>query len=180
VKDLSRGEAAKLALVIALSHRPKLLILDEPTTGLDPLVREEFLRAIVHLLPQEGRTVFFSTHILSDAEALCDRVGVLRAGRLIRAGALAELLSLDVQHVEVFVSGLGEGAPALAPARRRERVGERVRLEVDERDLGRTVAAVEAAGGRILSVQPVRQTLEDYFFREMGSPAGGGSAWGEG
>jgi hypothetical protein len=92
-------------------------------------------------------------------------------------GALGELLRLDVQHMEVFVSGLPEGALEGA---RRERVGERLRLEVDERDLGRTVAAVEAAGGRILSVQPVRETLEDYFFRETGAALGGASAWGEG
>jgi ABC-2 type transport system ATP-binding protein len=147
-------------------------------SGLDPIGRR-LVRDIILGLRRAGRTVFFSTHILSDAEALCDRVGVLRAGRLVRAGALSELLRLDVEHMELFVSGVDENAPGLA-ATRRERVGERLRLQVDERDLGRTVTAVEAAGGRVLSVQPVRQTLEDYFFREMGTPAGGASAWGEG
>jgi hypothetical protein len=63
---------------------------------------------------------------------------------------------------------------------RRERVGDRLRLEVEERELGRAVVAVEEAGGRVLSVQPVRQTLEDYFFREMGAATGGGASWGEG
>jgi ABC-2 type transport system ATP-binding protein len=179
LRRYSKGMVQRAGLAQALVNDPDLVILDEPMSGLDPIGRR-LVRDIILGLRRAGRTVFFSTHILSDAEALCDRVGVLRAGRLVRVGALSELLSIDVQHMEVFVSGLGDDAPALAPARRRERVGERLRLEVDERDLGRTVAAVEAAGGRILSVQPVRQTLEDYFFREMGAPARGASAWGEG
>jgi ABC-2 type transport system ATP-binding protein len=178
LRRFSKGMVQRAGLAQALVNDPELVILDEPMSGLDPIGRR-LVREIVLGLRRAGRTVFFSTHILSDAEALCDRVGVLRAGRLVRAGALSELLRLDVEHMEVFVSGLDESAAALAAARR-ERVGERLRLEVDERDLGRTVAAVEAAGGRILSVQPVRQTLEDYFFREMGRATGGASAWGEG
>ena len=178
LRRFSKGMVQRAGLAQALVNDPELVILDEPMSGLDPIGRR-LVRDIILGLRRAGRTVFFSTHILSDAEALCDRVGVLRAGRLVRVGALAELLRLDVQHVEVFASGLPESAPGLESARR-ERVGERLRLEVDEPDLGRTVAAVEAAGGRILSVQPVRQTLEDYFFREMGAAAGGASAWGEG
>jgi ABC-2 type transport system ATP-binding protein len=174
LRRFSKGMVQRAGLAQALVNDPELVILDEPMSGLDPIGRR-LVREIVLGLRRAGRTVFFSTHILSDAEALCDRVGVLRAGRLVRAGALSELLRLDVEHMEVFVSGLDESAAA-----RRERVGERLRLQVDERDLGRTVTAVEAAGGRILSVQPVRQTLEDYFFREMGRPAGGAAAWGEG
>ena len=80
VKDLSRGELAKLALCIALGHKPELLILDEPTSGLDPLVRREFLTAIVGLLKDANRTVFFSTHILSDVERVADRVIVMDGG----------------------------------------------------------------------------------------------------
>ena len=178
LRRYSKGMVQRAGLAQALVNDPELVILDEPMSGLDPIGRR-LVRDIILGLRRAGRTVFFSTHILSDAEALCDRVGVLRAGRLVRVGALGELLRLDVQHVEIFASGLPEGAPGLEWARR-ERVGERLRLEVDERDLGRTVAAVEAAGGRILAVQPVRQTLEDYFFREMGAAAGGASAWGEG
>jgi ABC-2 type transport system ATP-binding protein len=178
LRRFSKGMVQRVGLAQALVNDPELVILDEPMSGLDPIGRR-LVRDIILGLRRAGRTVFFSTHILSDAEALCDRVGVLRAGRLVRAGALSELLRLDVEHMEVFVSGLDENAPGLA-ATRRERVGERLRLQVDERDLGRTISAVEAAGGRVLSVQPVRQTLEDYFFLEMGTPAGGASAWGEG
>jgi ABC-2 type transport system ATP-binding protein len=177
LRRFSKGMVQRAGLAQALVNDPELVILDEPMSGLDPIGRR--VRDIILGLRKAGRTVFFSTHILSDAEALCDRVGVLRAGRLVRVGALGELLRLDVQHVEVFAAGLPEGAPGLEAARV-ERVGDRLRLEVDERDVGRTVAAVEAAGGRILSVQPVRQTLEDYFFREMGKAPAGASAWGEG
>jgi ABC-2 type transport system ATP-binding protein len=127
-----------------------------------------------------GKTVLFSTHILSDAETLCDRVAVLRAGRLVKVGPLGELLRLDVTHLEVLVAGMAPGAPGLAGVAHADVVGDRLRLAIEEKDLGRIVAAVEAAGGRVLSVLPVRQSLEDYFVREMGESRSGGGAWGEG
>jgi ABC-2 type transport system ATP-binding protein len=178
LRRFSKGMVQRAGLAQALVNDPELVILDEPMSGLDPIGRR-LVRDLILGLRRAGKTVFFSTHILSDAETLCDRVGVLRAGRLVKVGTLGELLRLDVQHMEVLVSGLAPDAPG-PWAGRFEAVGERLRLEVDERDLGRAVAAVEAAGGRVLSVQPVRQTLEDYFFREMGAAAEGASAWGEG
>jgi ABC-2 type transport system ATP-binding protein len=178
LRRFSKGMVQRVGLAQALVNDPELVILDEPMSGLDPIGRR-LVRDLILGLRRAGKTVFFSTHILSDAETLCDRVGVLRAGRLVKAGTLGDLLRLDVQHMEVLVSGLPPDVPG-PWASRLEAVGERLRLEVDERDLGRAVAAVEAAGGRVLSVQPVRQTLEDYFFREMGAAAGGASAWGEG
>jgi ABC-2 type transport system ATP-binding protein len=179
LRRFSKGMVQRAGLAQALVNDPDLVILDEPMSGLDPIGRR-LVRDLILGLRKAGKTVFFSTHILSDAEALCDRVGVLRGGRLVKVGALGELLRLDVAHMEVFVSGIEPGTPGLEGTRH-ERVGDRLRLEVDERHLGRAVAAVEAAGGRVLSVQPVRQTLEDYFLREMGSPRpGGADAWGEG
>jgi ABC-2 type transport system ATP-binding protein len=179
LRRFSKGMVQRAGLAQALVNDPELVILDEPMSGLDPIGRR-LVRDLILGLRKAGKTVFFSTHILSDAEALCDRVGVLRAGRLIRVGALGELLRLDVEHVEVIVSGIAPGAPSLG-AVRHEVVGERLRLEVEEAQLGRVITAIEAGGGRVLSVQPVRQTLEDYFFREMGaSRAGGADAWGEG
>jgi ABC-2 type transport system ATP-binding protein len=177
LRRFSKGMVQRAGLAQALVNDPEMVILDEPMSGLDPIGRR-LVRDLVLDLRRAGKTVFFSTHILSDAESLCDRVGVLRAGRLVKAGPLTELLRLDVSHVEVFASGLGPGAPGLEGLRQ-EPVGDRLRLEVAEGEVGRTVAAVEAAGGRVLSVQPVRQTLEDYFFREMGA-TGGPGAWGEG
>ncbi len=179
LRRFSKGMVQRVGLAQALVNDPDLVILDEPMSGLDPIGRR-LVRDLILDLRKAGKTVFFSTHILSDAEALCDRVGVLRSGRLVKSGPLRELLRLDVEHLEVFVSGVEDGGAGL-PARRQERVGDRLRLEVDERQLGRVVAAVEAAGGQVLSVQPVRQTLEDYFFREMGAPhVGRADAWGEG
>ena len=178
LRRFSKGMVQRAGLAQALVNDPDLVILDEPMSGLDPIGRR-LVRDIILGLRKAGKTVFFSTHILSDAETLCDRVAVLRAGRLLKVGALGDLLRIDVAHMEIFVSGVAPDAPGLG-AMRRERVGDRLRLEVEERELGRAVAAVEAAGGRILSVQPVRQTLEDYFFREMGKAAGGAAAWGEG
>jgi ABC-2 type transport system ATP-binding protein len=93
VRELSRGELAKLALVIAISHHPELLILDEPTTGLDPLVRNEFLTAILQIYQQQGGTVFFSTHILSDVEQIANQLVVLDQGHVLQHGPLDELRS---------------------------------------------------------------------------------------
>jgi ABC-2 type transport system ATP-binding protein len=114
--------------------------------------------------------VFFSTHILSDAETLCDRIGVLRGGELLAAGRLNEILKLDASHVEVLVAGLEPTALETLPGtvQARYRVGDRVRLHVATGPIGELVAAVEAKGGRVLQVQPVRQSLEDYFFKELG------------
>jgi len=178
LRRFSKGMVQRAGLAQALVNDPELVILDEPMSGLDPIGRR-LVRDVILSLRKAGKTVFFSTHILSDAEALCDRVAVLRGGRLLKVGALGDLLRIDVEHMEMFVSGVALDAPALG-ATPRERVGDRLRIEVEERELGRIVAAVEAAGGRVLSVQPVRQTLEDYFLREVGAATGGAASWGEG
>jgi ABC-2 type transport system ATP-binding protein len=179
LRRFSKGMVQRAGLAQALVNDPALLILDEPMSGLDPIGRR-LVRDLILDQRKAGKTVLFSTHILSDAETLCDRVALLRAGRLVRTGALSELLRLDVSHLEVLVSGLSADDPGLAGVERRKRVGDRLQLEIDEATLGRVVAAVEAAGGRVLSVLPVRQTLEDYFFAEIGAGRPGGAAWGEG
>jgi ABC-2 type transport system ATP-binding protein len=180
MRRFSKGMLQRAGLAQALVNDPELLLLDEPMSGLDPLGRR-LVRDLILEQRRAGKTVLFSTHILSDAEALCDRVAVLRAGRLLRVGPLAELLRLDVTHMEVLVSGIAGAPPTLDASARVVSVGDRLRLEVEERSLGRAITAVEAAGGRVLGVQPVRRSLEDYFFDEMGGGAAGrGGAWGEG
>ena len=183
MRKFSKGMVQRVGLAQALVNDPELLILDEPMSGLDPIGRR-LVRQIIVDQHRAGKTVLFSTHILGDAETLCDRVAVLRGGTLLKVGPLGELLRLDVDHMEVLVAGLGDESGALPGVEKVERVGERVRLQVREADLGRAITAVESAGGRVLAVQPVRQTLEDYFMREMQGPAGDGAggagAWGEG
>jgi len=176
LRRFSKGMVQRTGLAQALVNDPELLILDEPMSGLDPIGRR-LVREIIVEQHKAGKTVLFSTHILSDAEALCDRVALLRAGRLLRVGSLGELLKLDVTHLEMLVAGLDPDVP-LAGVEKSEPVGDRLRLEVAEGALGRVVIAVETAGGRVLAVQPVRETLEDYFFREMGGAPSAG-AWGE-
>ncbi|PYQ39059.1 MAG: hypothetical protein DMF77_22630 [Acidobacteria bacterium] len=174
LRRFSKGMLQRLGVAQALVNRPELVFLDEPMSGLDPLGRRS-VREIILRLKAEGSTVFFSTHILADAETLCDEVALLRGGSLVAKGRLDQILSLDVTHMEVLVSGLGpqevSGLPAGVETFRA--MGERLVLHVPEKELGDVVVAVEQRGGRVLSVQPVRQSLEDYFFAEMGHPAKG-------
>ena len=177
LRRMSKGMMQRVGIAQALINDPDLVFLDEPMSGLDPIGRR-LMRDIILGLKAEGKTVLFSTHILSDAEALCDRVALLRGGELLRVGDVAGMLGSDVSHLEVLIAGLDRAAVERLPAglRARHAVGERWRLEVGEQALGAMVTAVEAAGGRVLSVQGVRQSLEDYFLKEMGSQAAEG-AW---
>ena len=184
MRRFSKGMLQRAGLAQALVNDPELLFLDEPMSGLDPVGRR-LVRDLILDLRRSGKTVLFSTHILSDAETLCDRVAVLRSGRLLSVGALGELLRLDPTHLELLAAGIASDTPGLEAARRVDLVGDRLRLEVEEGSLGQVVTAIESAGGRVLGVQPVRRTLEDYFFEELGgarsaTPASGAGAWGEG
>jgi len=175
LRRFSKGMTQRVGLAQALINDPELVFLDEPMSGLDPLGRR-LVRRIIIDLKAAGKTVLFSTHILSDAESLCDRVALLRGGELLKVGALDQILTLDVSHLEVLVSGISEAALTGIPIRQHVRVGERSTLEVDEGRLGEVVRAIEAQRGRVLSVHPIRQSLEEYFVKEMGG-TGRGEAW---
>jgi ABC-2 type transport system ATP-binding protein len=177
LRRFSKGMIQRLGIAQALINDPELVILDEPMSGLDPLGRR-LVRDLILALREAGKTVFFSTHILGDAEVLCDRVGLIRGGQMLQVGRLDEILNLDVSHMEVLISGIEEPALDGLPlgVRARKSLGERWRLDVEEAAVGRVVAAVEAAQGRVISVNPVRQSLEDYFFKEM-APAEEGGQW---
>jgi ABC-2 type transport system ATP-binding protein len=175
LRRFSKGMTQRVGLAQALINDPELVFLDEPMSGLDPLGRR-LVRRIIMDLKAAGKTVVFSTHILSDAESLCDRVALLRGGELVKVGALDQILTLDVSHLEVLVSGMEEAALAGIPVRNYVRVGDRWTLEVDEGRLGEVIRAIEAARGRVLSVHPIRQSLEEYFVKEMGG-TGGAEAW---
>lgn len=108
MRRLSRGNKQKIGLIQAMFHRPPLLILDEPTGGLDPLVQEEFLR-IIREVREEGRTVFFSSHNLSEVERICDRVGIIRKGRLVKIEPTDDLINKSFRHVSLsFAEPLGD------------------------------------------------------------------------
>ena len=177
LRRFSKGMLQRAGLAQALVNDPELVILDEPMSGLDPLGRR-LVRELILELKSAGKTVLFSTHILSDAESLCDRVAVVTEGRVAACGRLDEILRLDVEHMEMLVSGLSASAvPDLPGLVGSEVLGERARLRVAEADLSDAVARVQRAGARVLSVQPVRRSLEEFFVQQVGGPSAGSATW---
>lgn len=164
LRKFSKGMLQRVGIAQAILHDPKVLFLDEPMSGLDPVGRRE-VRDIILDLKRQGRTVFFSTHILSDAEMLCDRVAVLNEGKLQGMGAPGEIVSMELLGMEIlFEAGAGHPLPA-GLLERATQTGARYRVEVPEADLYGALDQLKASTARILSVTPVRPTLEDYFFR---------------
>ncbi|PYU00684.1 MAG: ABC transporter [Acidobacteria bacterium] len=160
LRKYSKGMLQRVGMAQAILHDPKIVILDEPMSGLDPVGRRE-VRDIILELKHEGKTVMFSTHILSDAEMLCDRVGVIVGGKLRGVGAPEQLVDVKTQGMEILFELAGQSvAPVLAKA---TRSGDRYRLQVPEAELYGAIEQLRAAGARILSVAPVRATLEELF-----------------
>jgi ABC-2 type transport system ATP-binding protein len=169
MRRFSKGMLQRVGIAQALINDPEIVFLDEPMSGLDPIGRH-MVRGVILDLKRQGRTVFFSTHILPDAEALCDRVALLRTGRLLKVGRLDEILGQEIPYFEVLLSG-GSTAdldPLEPGVRIRERLGERWRLEVEESALTPVLRAATAGGARVLSVLPIRLSLEEFFFSELG------------
>ncbi|HUJ30104.1 MAG TPA: ABC transporter ATP-binding protein [Candidatus Acidoferrum sp.] len=167
LRKFSKGMLQRAGIAQAILHDPKVIFLDEPMSGLDPVGRRE-VRDIILDLRTQGRTVFFSTHILSDAEMLCDRVAVLVEGKLQGVGAPEEIVSVDVQGMEIlFEASEGRVLPA-SITERATKIGGRFRIEVPEADLYAALEQLRTCSAKILSVTPVRPTLEDYFLRLVG------------
>jgi len=167
-RTLSKGMLQRAALAGALVHDPELLILDEPMSGLDPVGRKE-VRDIIVEERLRGRTVFFSSHILSDVEMLCDHVSILRRGEVVVAGSLRELLAEGKRRSEVTVVGFSDGLrEALAPIAHLTRVvGDSLVMDVEgDAAVRAVVERVLADGATLRSVTPKRETLEDLFVRE--------------
>src|SRR5215475_8101014 len=160
LRKYSKGMLQRVGMAQAILHEPEVVVLDEPMSGLDPLGRRAG-RDIILELKREGRTVLFSTHILSDAEMLCDRVGVIVGGKLRGVGAPAQLVDMKAQGMEILFELTGQSTvPLLAKA---TRTGDRYRLQVPEPDLYGAIEQLRAAGATILSVSQVRATLEEFF-----------------
>lgn len=166
-RRLSKGMLQRASLAAALVAGPELLILDEPMSGLDPVGRKE-VRDLIVSEARAGRTIFFSTHILSDVESLCDEVVILRSGEVVESGHIHELLGGEVLRTDIT---LAEVSPDLHEALRtegfvpEERLGHLV-VRVTSDDAVREVLTRSlAAHARIVEVAPHRQTLEDVFMR---------------
>lgn len=169
LRKFSKGMLQRVGLAQALVNDPEIVFLDEPMSGLDPIGRRE-VRDLIAELRTEGKTVFMCSHILSDIEVLCDRVAILKKGRLANVGYLNELRQqvAGKNHVEVIVSGTDEATlKAFFPGGNDFQVtsipsGVRVELK-DESDVDSVLTALRKSGGKLLSVQPVRQSLEELF-----------------
>ncbi|HUB73970.1 MAG TPA: ABC transporter ATP-binding protein [Solirubrobacteraceae bacterium] len=162
VRALSKGNRQKVTLVAALATRAELLLLDEPTGGLDPLMEVAF-RECVHEAKARGQTVFLSSHILSEVEALCDRVGILRAGRLVDEGTLEQLRHLAAHTVEVSFHGAAPELPALDGVTVARTAPDVLRFSVSG-ELGPLAAALAAAGAdRIRALTSREPSLEEVF-----------------
>ena len=163
LRKFSKGMLQRVGIAQAIIHDPEVVFLDEPMSGLDPLGRHE-VRELIQGLKDEGKTIFFSTHILSDAEALCDRVAVIHKGELRGIGVVNDLRSSVAGKSEV----IWEGAHALRrgkriPDRIHTSPGETVRGTVQSSDLDRLLEKLRQQNARLISVTPLQGTLEDYF-----------------
>jgi ABC-2 type transport system ATP-binding protein len=172
LRRFSKGMLQRAGMARALISRPDFLVLDEPMSGLDPVGRRE-LRDLILEERKRGTTVFFSSHVLSDAEMICDRVGILVAGSL---RTVLSLSSLDrdrkVKWYEMEVRGEAPAGVELLS----ERGGERLLRLPDARAAAECRRAVESSGGEMVALVPVRQTLEDLFLAELGNGGGGEAA----
>jgi ABC-2 type transport system ATP-binding protein len=164
----SKGNRQKVALIAALSSGAELLMLDEPTSGLDPLMEAAF-RECVEEERQAGRTVLLSSHILSEVEALCDRVTIIREGRTVDSGALADLRHLTRTSVHAELARPPDGLAGLPGLHDLDISGNRVSCQVDNDALSGVLARLVAAGVRTLASQP--PTLEELFLRHYSDPS---------
>ncbi|MFI6788003.1 ATP-binding cassette domain-containing protein [Nonomuraea sp. NPDC050383] len=158
----SKGNRQKVALVAALASDAELLILDEPTSGLDPLMEEVFRQAVGEE-KQRGRTVLLSSHILSEVEALCDRVTIVRDGRAVETGTLAGLRHLTRTVITAELAGPADELAGLPGVHDLRVEGERVRFAVDTAALNSALSRLTAIGVRGLTSRP--PTLEELFLR---------------
>jgi len=162
----SKGNRQKVAVVAALASDVELLLLDEPTSGLDPLM-EQIFRECISEERERGRTILLSSHILSEAEALCDRVSIIRAGRLVDSGSLDELRHLTRTSITARLTGSPAELVRLLGAHGVTVAGDEVRLSVDAAALPTVLGALSKAGAHSLISRP--PTLEELFLRHYRS-----------
>jgi len=170
IRTLSHGNRQKIGLIMAMMHRPELLILDEPTTGLDPLM-QQVLYELLEEVRQDGRTVFFSSHILPEVERLCDRVGILREGRLVAVETVAGLKGVAVRRMDLVFDGPVDPEPfrAIPGVREVSAAGSTLHVAV-QGSLDPLIKA--AARHTLLNIITYEPNLEEAFlafYREGGA-----------
>jgi ABC-2 type transport system ATP-binding protein len=167
LRKFSKGMLQRVGIAQSLMGDPELVVLDEPMTGLDPLGRKE-IRDLILELKQEGRTVFYSTHILPDVEMTCDRVAMVFAGRTSAVGPLGQLLSARLLSTEVVLQPGAGGPPPLPEGAAGRTTAEGTHaVELREgTDVDAFLKAALAGGGQVLAVSPRRESLEDFFIRQ--------------
>jgi ABC-2 type transport system ATP-binding protein len=166
LRRFSKGMLQRVGIAQAILHDPKVVFLDEPMSGLDPMGRRE-IRDLIEQLKQQGKTVFFSTHILSDAEALCDRVAIMHLGQLRRVGKVADLISSVHGKVEIMWQGTEVPASLSSLGIECHVTGEIVRTVMPEQLQDAALESLRRAQLRLISVIPVRMSLEDYFVAQI-------------
>jgi ABC-2 type transport system ATP-binding protein len=177
LRKFSKGMIQRVGIAQALLNDPEVIFLDEPMSGLDPLGRRD-VRSLILQLRDQGRTVFFSSHILADAEALCRRVAVVAGGRLAASGSLSDILAFQIRGWELVVSNvspevLGRLTPAVQRATEISPGRYALELSLDQGP-EHVLGDLMAAGAGLISLNPMRDTLEDFFMKhvaEMGPGA---------
>jgi len=174
LRKFSKGMIQRVGLAQALINDPEVIFLDEPMSGLDPLGRRD-VRALILRLRDEGRTVFFSSHILSDAETLCSRIAIVVKGRLMASGTLTDLVTAQLKGWEIILDGVSQAPPASHPGVRAVTAIAPGRYAVEAlptEDPLRLARELGGLGGRLVSITQLHDTLEDLFVRQVDQAAG--------
>ncbi len=166
LRKFSKGMLQRVGIGQAILHDPKLVFFDEPMSGLDPMGRRE-VRDLMEQLKHDGKTVFFSTHILSDAETLCDRVAIIHKGELRGVGAVEDLTSSVQGKVEVIWQGTQVPASIKALGAECHATGDRVRAVIAENQQDAVIDALRRERLRLIAIIPVRTSLEAYFVEKL-------------
>jgi ABC-2 type transport system ATP-binding protein len=166
LRKFSKGMLQRVGIAQAILHNPKVVFLDEPMSGLDPLGRRQ-VRDLILGLQQQGKTVFFSTHILSDAEALCDRVAIIHQGELRGVGAVEELTKSVQGQIEVVWQGTQVPAAMRSLGGEFHVTGETVRAVLSENQQEAAIDALRRERLRLISITPLRTSLESYFVEKL-------------
>jgi len=183
LRKFSKGMIQRVGIAQALLNDPEVVFLDEPMSGLDPLGRRD-VRSLILELRDQGRTVFFSSHILADAEALCRRVAVVAGGRLAASGTLSDILAFQVHGWELVIAGvspevLGRVTPHVRGVTEISAGRYSLELSLDQSP-DRMLAELTATGATLVSLNPIRDTLEDFFMKRVAEMGAGARSMNEG